>query len=437
MSLSNHFDKIDLSQAGKIMYALAERLYPICRSITGNGVRETLAILNEFIPLSIVEVPSGTKVLDWEIPDEWNIRDAWIKDSSGEKIVDFKKLNLHVVNYSVPVDKTLELKELKEHLHTIPDSPYWIPYRTSYYNPQWGFCMPHHQFINLEEGEYQVKIDSEVKPGSLTYGELLIPGNTKEEVLFSCHICHPSLCNDNLSGIVLAAELAGILNKLDLHYSYRFLFIPATIGSIAWLSKNDEILQNIKYGMVLTLLGDSTPFQYKKTRQGNAEIDRIMEYLLINNRGSKILEFSPYGYDERQFCSPGFNLPVGRLTRTPFEEFPEYHTSADNLNFIGIKNLGDSLSLLMQFISMVEGNKKYINVNPKGEPQLGKRGLYNTMGGQRHEKAFQMALLWILNLSDGDHTLLDIGIKSGIDFKIILHAESELLTAGLIKKVDK
>jgi aminopeptidase-like protein len=426
--------EFDLNNEGKAMYRLADRLYPICRSITGNGVRETLSILKEIVPIEIVEIPTGTKVFDWEIPDEWNITDAWIKNPDGEKIVDFKKLNLHVLNYSEPVDKHVGLSELKEHLYTMPDKPEWVPYRTSYYNRKWGFCLAHNQMVSLTEGKYHVKVDSEIKPGSLTYGEYYIPGKSKEEVLFTCHVCHPSLCNDNLSGIVLATKLAEVLSKMDTHFSYRFLFIPGTIGSIAWLSRNEDKLHNVKHGVVLSLLGDSTPFQYKKSRQGNAKIDSILTYLLENKKGSKILEFSPYGYDERQFCSPGFNLPVGRLTRTPFAEFPEYHTSADNLDFINNDNLSNSLSFLLEIVSVVEANKKYMNLSPKGEPQLGKRGLYNQVGGQSQHKDYQMAMLWILNLSDGLHSLLDIAMRSGIDFELISNVTKELLKVGLLKE---
>ena len=436
MKLFENIQEADLQQAGDFLYRLAERLYPICRSITGNGVRETLSILSEFVPVEVTEVPTGTKVLDWEIPDEWNIADAWIKNAEGEKIVDFKKLNLHVLNYSVPVNKQIKLNELKKHLYTIPEYPDWIPYRTSYYSRNWGFCISHNQFKKLPDGEYHVNIESELKPGSLTYGEIYIPGKSEEEVLFSCHICHPSLCNDNLSGIVLATKLASLLKSMKLHYSYRFLFIPGTIGSIAWLSKNDDKLHNIKHGLVLTLLGDSTPFQYKKSRQENAEIDRIMEYVLRKKESTKMLDFSPYGYDERQYCSPGFNLPVGRLTRTPFEEFPEYHTSADNLDFINPANLSESLSLLMEIVTFIEGNKKYINLHPKGEPQLGKRGLYKSVGGQREQKDFQMALLWLLNFSDGNHSLLDIAKKSGIEFKLILKSVNELINTDLLKEAE-
>ncbi len=359
MNLAEYFRGIDLKQEGKLMYRIAERLFPICRSITGNGVRETLSILKDFIPLNIVEVPSGSKAFDWEIPDEWNIMDAWIKNPDGEKIVDFKKLNLHVLNYSEPVDKRIDLNELKKHLFTLPEYPDWVPYRTSYYNRQWGFCLPHKQYENLKDGEYHVRIDSKINPGSLTYGEYRIQGKRKDEVLLSCHICHPSLANDNLSGIVLATNLARLLGELELNFSYRFLFVPATIGSITWLSRNENKLANIKHGMVLSLLGDSSPFQYKCSRQGNTELDSIMKYLIGKERGAKLLDFTPYGYDERQYCSPGFNLPVGRLTRNPFGEYPEYHTSADNLDFINFNNLSESIALLFKVITIIEGNKKW------------------------------------------------------------------------------
>ncbi|SHF43108.1 aminopeptidase-like domain-containing protein [Mariniphaga anaerophila] len=430
--LENNTRDINFRQSGESMYKLAERLFPICRSITGNGVRETLSILQETVPLDVTEIPSGTHVLDWEIPNEWNIRDAWIKTPGGEKIANFRKSNLHVLNYSMPVNQEVDLATLKEHLYSIPEHPEWIPYRTSYYNQQWGFCMPHNQLEKLEEGNYQVKIDSEIKPGALTYGEFIIPGETEEEVLFSCHICHPSLCNDNLSGIVIATELAKFLKNLDLRYSYRFLFIPGTIGSIAWLSKNEEKASRIKHGLVLTLLGDASPFHYKKTRSENTEIDEIMAYLLKDEDEAKLLDFSPYGYDERQFCSPGFNLPVGRISRKPFGEFPEYHTSADNLDFISAEKLGESLQLLVRAVSVIEGNRKWINRKPKGEPQLGKRGLYQAIGGATNQEDFRMALLWVLNFSDGEHSLLDIAKKSKIDFSILKFATDKLVSSGLL-----
>lgn len=428
------FQRPNLEKCGNEMYGLVERLYPLCRSITGDGTRGTIKILQEFIPIEIREIPSGTKVFDWEIPDEWNISDAWIKNQDGKKIIDFKKLNLHVLNYSTPVDRSIKLDELKEHVFSSPEHPDWVPYRTSYHNRQWGFCLSHNQLLGLKDGEYKVKIDSEIKIGSLTYGEFFIPGKTSDEVLFSCHICHPSLCNDNLSGIVLAAELAKWLSKQELNYSYRFLFVPGTIGSIAWLSRNEETVKNIRHGLVLSLLGDKSAFHYKKSRRGNAEIDAVIQYLLTKEKDAKIREFSPYGYDERQYCSPGFNLPVGSLTRTPSGEFPEYHTSADNLDFIDAKSLGESLELLLKAVQIIETNKKYINQSPKGEPQLGRRGLYQTIGGQTQQNDYQMALLWVLNLSDGDHTILDIAKKSGIDFEIVQDVTKALIQTGLLKK---
>lgn len=437
MFIYKDYSESDSHKSGKFMYDLARRLYPICRSITGNGVRETLSILNEILPVSITEIESGTKVFDWEIPDEWNINDAWIKSPDGEKIVDYKKLNLHVLNYSEPINKRVDFDDLKNNLYSIPEYPDWIPYRTSYHHRQWGFCLSHSQLQTLQNVAYEVFIDSEIKPGALTYGEIFIPGKSDEEFVFSCHICHPSLCNDNLSGIVIATELAGILSKMDMNYSYRFLFIPGTIGSIAWLSRNEEKVDLIKHGLVLTLLGDSSPFHYKKSRRGNAEIDRIIEYLLKSENDAKILDFSPYGYDERQFCSPGFNLPFGRLSRKPFGEFPEYHTSADNLDFIDSYHLANSLIFLLKVISVAENNKKWMNLSPKGEPQLGKRGLYHQVGGESQQKEYQMALLWILNLSDGDHTLLDISNKSGIDFNILHEAVQKLFNAGLLKETNR
>ena len=415
------------------LYSLAERLYPICRSITGNGVRETLDILKEYIPIDVHEVPSGQKVLDWSIPDEWNIRDAYIKNSKGEKIVDFKKSNLHILNYSTPIHEKINLDELKKHLFTLPEYPDWIPYRTSYHNKNWGFCISHNQFLQLEDGEYEVAIDSTLEPGSLTYGEYFIKGSSDEEVLFSCHICHPSLCNDNLSGIVVATFLAEELKKMNLKYSYRFLFIPGTIGSITWLSLNESKINKIRHGLVLNLLGDKTEFHYKKSRKGDAEIDRIViRKLKERYKEYGIIDFYPYGYDERQFCSPGFNLPVGRLSRKPHGEFPEYHTSADNLDFVRPEYLAESLQFLLSIVNELESEEKYINLSPKCEPQLGKRGLFKQVGGQSVQKDFQMALLWVLNLSDGEHSLKDIVERSGLPLSILKNAAEALCEVALL-----
>ena len=421
---------------GDDLCRLIERLYPICRSITGNGVRETLDIIKQYLSLEVNEVPTGTQVFDWTVPDEWNIKDAYIKNEKGEKIVDFKKLNLHVLNYSIPVNETMDLETLKAHLFTIPEYPDWIPYRTSYHNKNWGFCISHNQLLRLKDGSYEVKIDSTLQPGSLTYGEHLIKGSSSEEVIISCHVCHPSLCNDNLSGIAVATFLARELEKLHLKYSYRFLFIPGTIGSITWLSLNEHKIKNIKHGIVLTLLGDKTKFHYKKSRRGDAEIDRIILRQLKNKfTDFGIIDFYPYGYDERQFCSPGFNLPVGRLSRKPHGEFPEYHTSADNLDFVKPEHLSESLDLLLSVIRELESSEKYLNLSPKCEPQLGKRGLFKQIGGQSETKDYQMALLWILNLSDGEHSLQDIEEKSRLNVAILRDAAEALCKVNLLKKI--
>lgn len=424
------------SDAGIQIYQLIERLYPICRSITGNGVRETLSIISEIIPITVHEIPSGAKAFDWEIPNEWNINDGWIKNAKGEKIVDFKKLNLHVLNYSTPVDEKMELAELKKHLFTIPEYPELTPYRTSYHNKNWGFCMPHNQFEKLGNETYEVKIDSTLEPGSLTYGEYFIKGKTNDEVLISCHVCHPSLCNDNLSGVAVATYVAKLISGMDLHYSYRFIFIPGTIGSIAWLSVNEKKVDQIKHGLVLTLLGDASNFTYKKSRRGNTEIDMIIENLLKSSKNPyRVVDFSPYGYDERQFCSPGFNLPVGNLSRAVHGEFREYHTSADDLDFVEQSQLADSYDFILKIVKTVETNRTYLNTNPKCEPQLGKRGLFSKIGGKSNTVDYHMAILWVLNYSDGEHSLIEISNKSGYDYNLILEAAKALEQVELLNVV--
>lgn len=408
-------------------------LYPICRSITGNGYRQTMRRIQEIIPISIQEVPSGTEVFDWTIPKEWNIKDAYVKAPSGKKVIDFKHHNLHVVQYSVPVHRKIALQELKRHLYSLPDHPDWIPYRTSYYKENWGFCLSQKQLDNLEEGEYEVVIDSSLEDGHLTYGEYFIQGETDDEVLFSCHCCHPSLCNDNLSGIALASTLAKILSPQTLRYSYRFLFIPGAIGSITWLAKNEHRASRIKRGLVVTGVGDSGQFHYKRSRCGNAEIDHAVEHVLKHlGRPFKVSDFSPYGYDERQYCSPGFNLPVGSLTRSPHGQYPQYHTSADNLDFVSPEALAGSLQAFLSVVHVLEGNRFYVNLNPKGEVRLGKRGLYRGVGGQTDQPLNELALLWVLNLSDGQFSLLDIAERANLPFHTIHEAAAKLLSHGLL-----
>jgi aminopeptidase-like protein len=416
------------------MYSFIGELYPICRSITGDGSRQTLARIGQEIPLQVFEIPSGTQVLDWTVPKEWNIRDAYIKDLSGARIVDFKKCNLHVLNYSTPVNAVMPLTDLEQHLYTLPDHPAWIPYRTSYYSEKWGFCLSEDQRQFLQDEQYEVCIDSTIADGSLTYAECFLPGSSEEEVLISCHICHPSLCNDNLSGIAVATFLAKHLVALDRRYSYRFLFVPGTIGAITWLARNKEHASKVKYGLVLTTIGDCCNFTYKRSRRGNADIDRIVEYLLRErNEAHSIEDFTPYGYDERQYCSPGFNLPVGVLTRSFYGRVPEYHTSADNMDFVKPQQLDASLDLCRQITSTIEHNRTYINQSPYGEPQLGKRGLYRSTGGS--DPALEnMARLWVLNFSDGRHSLLDIAERSRLSFALICDAADTLLGAGLLRE---
>ena len=426
---------LDLTRAGREMYGLVGELYPLCRSITGDGVRETLRRVAVHADLKTHEVPSGTPVFDWTVPREWNIRDAYVKNARGERVIDFKASSLHVVSYSVPVRARLSLAELKQHVFTIPDHPEWIPYRTSYYREGWGFCAPHRLMAELDEGDYEVCIDSSLAPGSLSYGECYVRGATEDEVLISCHVCHPSLDIDNLSGLAVAAFLAGLLAKASLRYSYRLLFIPGTIGSISWLAANEVSVPRIRHGLVLACVGDGGEPTYKKSRRGDAEIDRVARLILRERGGAhRIEEFTPYGYDERQFCSPGFNLPVGCLMRTPHGRFTEYHTSADNLDLVRPEALADSLHTCLAVLDVLESNRAYVNQNPKCEPQLGKRGLYGSVGGLSSAAPDEMTMLWVLNLSDGQHSLLDIAERSGSSFGAVKTAARALEGAGLLRE---
>ena len=435
MNITDLKERLNPNEVSQEMYQLISELYPICRSITGNGFRETLHWIKKHIELTQHEVPTGTQVFDWTVPKEWNIKDAYVKNSQGERIIDFNKSNLHVVNYSVPVKQKIHLEELKKHLFTLSDRPDWIPYRTSYYKESWGFCLSHKQFLELQDEEYEVCIDSSLEDGHLTYGEYYLKGEKPDEVLISCHACHPSLCNDNLSGIAIATFLAKYLSQINLSYSYRFIFIPGTIGSITWLCLNENQVHKIKHGLVLTCLGDPGKSTYKKSRRGDAEIDKAVTHVLKHSgKDSEIIDFFPYGYDERQFCSPKFNLPVGCFMRTPHNCYPEYHTSADNLDLVQTEYLADSFSKCLSVLHILENNKKYLNQNPKCEPQLGKRGLYGAIGGQTDTKMREMAMLWVLNLSDGNHSLLDIADRSGMSFDSINQAADALLKHDLLQE---
>jgi aminopeptidase-like protein len=421
--------------AGERMHALVARLYPLCRSITGDGVRATLSVVDELIPLRVSEVPTGTEVLDWTVPREWNIRDAYVADATGRRVIDFRESNLHVVGYSVAVDATMSLAQLRPHLHTLPEQPDLVPYRTSYYAPTWGFCLRESTLLALPQGPYRVRIDSTLADGYLTYGEHVVPGRVPEEVIISCHVCHPSLANDNLAAIAVATELARRLAEADPWYTYRFIFAPGTIGAITWLARNVERVHLVRHGLVLACAGDAGQLTYKRSRRGDAGVDRAVAHVLsTSGRPHRLVDFTPYGYDERQFCSPGFNLGVGCLTRTPYAQYPEYHTSGDNPSLVKPWALADTLETLWEITRVLEDNRTYRNLSPYGEPQLGRRGLYDSIGGRSDTKQAQLAMLWVLNLSDGDHSLLDIAERSGLPFGAVSDAARALRDAALIKE---
>lgn len=413
-----------------------DRLWPINRSLTGEGNRESLKILSEVIPLSVHEVPSGTQCFDWTVPPEWNVKAAWIKDPAGNTIVDFAKNNLHLLGYSVPFVGKLSLEELKTHLYSLPDQPDLIPYLTSYYRERWGFCISHRQLESLKSGTYEICIDSELNPkGSLTYGDLLLKGETDEEVFFSTYICHPSLAINELSGPLVTAFLYQALKDKKLRYSYRFIFIPETIGSICYLAKYGEHLKKkLKAGFVVTTIGHNGKFTYKRSRQKTALVDRATELVLLQSGIEHLVEpFSPPdGSDERQYCSPGFNLPVGSLMRTRYGTYPEYHTSADNKSLMDFEAMVKSVEMYCEVIKVIEANAVYQNQQPYGEPQLGKRGLYPTLGSQKSIAQEIEAIMWLLNLADGSHDLIDIAQESGVHYDLLIRAAEKLRGAQLI-----
>jgi aminopeptidase-like protein len=412
---------------------LMHRLFPFCRSLTGDGVRETFDVIEEHIPLERREIASGTEVFDWRVPDEWNIREAHITAPDGTRIVDFARSTLHVVSYSEPVRATLPLEALQERLHTLPDQPDLIPYRTSYYDRTWGFCLSHRQLLQLEPGDYEVVIDSTLEPGSLSYAELEVEGSGEGEVLLSTYVCHPSLANDNLSGIAVATMLAKQLLERDLRHSYRFLFAPGTIGPLVWLHENRDRLDRIQHGLTFSCIGDDGNLTYKRSRRGDADIDAAVEVVLRDSGAAhRILPWDPWGGDERQFCSPGFNLPLGTLMRTPHGEFDGYHTSADGLDRIRPESLAGAVDTCLQVIDVLETNRRCTNLSPYGEPQLGRRGLYRSAGGAVATPDDERALLWVLNLSDGCSSLLDIARSSGLGYAVVRRAAERLEQAGLL-----
>ena len=415
---------------------LMHRLFPLCRSLTGHGVRATLDVLAEHIPLERREIASGTKVFDWIVPDEWNIHAAHITAPDGSRVVDLRNSNLHVVGYSEPVRTTLSLEALRERLHTLPDRPDLIPYRTSYYERTWGFCLSHRQLLELEPGDYDVVIDSTLEPGRLDYAELTVPGREEGEVLLSTYVCHPSLAHDNLSGVAVATTLAKQLLERELRHTYRFLFAPGTIGPLVWLHENRDRLDQIRHGLTFACIGDDGDLNYKRSRRGDAEIDQAVEIVLRDSGGPyRVLPWEPWGGDERQFCAPGFDLPLGSLMRTPHGEFEGYHTSADSLDRMRPDSLAGAVRACLQVVDVLETNRRCTNLSPYGEPQLGRRGLYRSAGGAVATPDDERALLWVLNLSDGRSTLVDVARRSGLHYSVVRRAGERLEQAGLLTTV--
>ncbi len=431
------------SKRGEAMYDLVRELYPICRSITGNGVRQTLQLiaraLGPELPLEVSEVPTGTEVLDWTVPKEWNIKGGWIQRLNGERVIDFERCNLHVLNYSTPIRQRISRAELEPHLYSLPEQPDWVPYRTSYYAERWGFCLSQRQRESLTDPEYDICIDSSLEPGHLTYAECVIPGQTAQEIVLTAHVCHPSLCNDNLSGLSVATfllkELHAVAQAQQPRYTLRVLFIPGTIGSISWLARNRERADSIKHGMSLVCLGDASPYCYKRTLHGQREIDRVLSHVLASSgQPHEVIDYFPYGYDERQFNSPGFALPFGSIMRGQHGKFPEYHTSADNLSFISGQRLEQSLELCLAAVHMLNDNRTFRNLRPYGEPQLGKRGVYKALGGA-HIADTQLALFWVLALSDEQHDLLSIAERAKLPFNTVRDAALLLERQELLRAV--
>ena len=420
-------------QVGAAMHALATELFPICRSLTGNGVRETLRILQQHVPLTVHEVPSGTKVLDWTIPKEWNIRDAYVLNDRGERIIDFRKSNLHVVAYSTPVDKTVSLSELQAHLFSLEEQPDAIPYITSFYEEYWGFCLPHRQRLALREGQYRVVVDSELKNGSLTYGELLIPGASRREIFLSTYICHPSMANNELSGPVVATFLGKWLAASPRRYSYRIIFIPETIGSITYLSRHVETLKaNVMAGFNLTCIGDDRAFSFLPSRNGQTLADRVALHVLAERHPDFIrYSFLDRGSDERQYCSPGVDLPVVSIMRSKYREFPEYHTSLDDLKLVTPTGLAGGYAVVRDCLDFLERNRVY-RATCLGEPQLGRRGLYPKFGTKEsHDQVKD--IVDVLAFADGTRDGLALSEVTGIPVSRLNPILGRLVGEGLLE----
>ncbi len=424
-------------QAGEDMHALATRLFPICRSLTGDGVRETLSVLQEHLPdLAVHEVPSGTACFDWTIPPEWNIRDAWVEDPDGVRIIDFKDHNLHVVGYSTPIDTQMELEDLQAHLHSLPEAPDAIPYITSYYQERWGFCLTDRQRKTLRPGMYRVKIDADLNPkGNLTFGELVIPGSSKEEVFLSTYICHPSMANNELSGPMVATWLAKWVTEAPRHYSYRIVFIPETIGSICYLSRHLVHLKAyVRAGFNLTCIGDERAFSFLPSRAGDTLSDRAAAHVL----GYLAPDYLRYdwlcrGSDERQYCAPGIDLPIASIMRSKYHEYPEYHSSLDDLNFVTPTGLAGGFLAVRRALEVIEANKTW-RATTLCEPQMGRRGLYSTLGTRDPEIATRLRM-HILSYADGNHDLLGLAEKLRTPAWELVPFIEELAAHGLVENV--
>ncbi len=415
------------------MHALLRKLFPICRSITGPGVRETLSILREHVPLSIYEVPTGAQAFDWEVPKEWRVREAYIDAPDGSRVVDFKDNNLHVVGYSIPVDAVLSLADLQSNLHSLPELPEAIPYVTSYYRETWGFCLAHKKRMRLKEGRYRVVIDSELISGSLTYGELIIPGSTDSEIFISTYICHPSMANNELSGPVVTTMLAKWLLSSPRKFTYRIVFIPETIGALVYLSRNlPEMKRKTRAGLNVTCIGDDRVYSFVPSRKGGTLADRAALCVLREDHPD-FIEYSylDRGSDERQYCSPGIDLPVVSVMRSKYREYPEYHTSLDDCELVTPSGLFGGYSVLKRAIELLERNEFY-ETTCLGEPQLGKRGLYPTIGRRITLPAVRL-LLDILAYADGSNDLIDLKSILGVSLDELYQGVETLSRAGLLR----
>ena len=420
--------------AGKEMYDLAVRLFPICRSITGDGFRQSLGIIREHVPeMQVFEVPSGTEVFDWTVPKEWNIRGGWIRRKDGETVIDFRDSNLHVLGYSVPIHQMVSREELLEHVYTQSEQPDWIPYVTSYYKERWGFCMSERQKQQLTDPEYEVCIDSTLADGSLTYGELIVPGETDEEVFFSTYLCHPSMANNELSGPCLMTALIRYVQSLPKRrYTYRFIIVPETIGSITYLSRNIKSMQqHVKTGFVLSCVGDDRTYSMVSTKYEDTLADRVLENVLHFHYPDYIrYSFMKRASDERQYGSAGVGLPVCAFCRSKYHEYPEYHTSADDLSLISPAGLQGSYDVMVKVINALEYNRHYQMTCPC-EPQLGKRGLYPTISQKGTYAAFR-AMQHFTAYADGRNDLIAISEIIGTPVDQLIPIVGKLMEHHLV-----